>query len=126
MFSPEELLMSCCLHANLPLIQSQLQPSAPNLSLLKAKEKEKKRNQKRVFDSQHAVHDLDPLYPVDEVWVPDHNITYHVIVSHDLDSLDHSLDLDPLYPVDEVWVPDHNITDHVIVSRIHSYWDSQT
>ena len=82
MFSPEELLMSCCLRANLSLIQSQLQLPVPNFSLLKAKEKEKKRNQKRVFNSRHVVHDLEPLYPVDEVWLPDHNITGHVIVSH--------------------------------------------
>lgn len=32
-----------------------------------------------MFDSRHAVHDLDPLFPGDEVWVPDHNITGHVI-----------------------------------------------
>ena len=32
-----------------------------------------------MFDSRHAVHDLDPLYPGDEVWVPDHKITGHVI-----------------------------------------------
>ena len=76
-FSPAELLMSCCLHANLPIIQSQLQPSVPDFSLLKAREEERKRNQKRVFDSRYAVHDLDPLFPGDEVWVPDH-ITGHV------------------------------------------------
>ena len=47
-FSPAELLMSHCLHANLPVMQSQLQPSVPDFSLLKAKEEEKKRNQKSV------------------------------------------------------------------------------
>ena len=78
-FSPAELLTSHRLCANLPIIQSQLQPSVPDFSLLKAREEERKRNQKRVFDSRHAVHDLDPLFPGDEVWVPDHNITGHVI-----------------------------------------------
>ena len=74
-FSPAELLMSRRLCANLPIIQSQLQP---DFSLLKAREKERKRNQKRVLDSWHAVLDLDPLF-LDEVWVPDHNVTGHVI-----------------------------------------------
>ena len=32
-----------------------------------------------MFNSRYAVHDLDPLFPGDEVWVPDHNITGHVI-----------------------------------------------
>ena len=77
-FSPAEHLMSHHLRANLSIIQSQLQPSIPDFSLLKAKEEERKRNQKRVFDSRHAVHDLGPLFPGDEVWVPDHNTTGHV------------------------------------------------
>ena len=76
-FSPTTLLMSCCLRANLSVTQSQLQPSIPVFSLLKAKEEEKK-NQKRVFDSRHAVHDLRPLFP-DEEWVSDHNTTGHAI-----------------------------------------------
>ena len=40
-FSPAELLMSRRLHANLPKIQSQLQPPVPDFSLLKAREEEK-------------------------------------------------------------------------------------
>ena len=78
-FSPAELLMSRRLRTNLPIVQSQLQPSVPDLSLLKAKEEEGRKNQKRVFDSRHAVHDLHPLFPGEEVWVPDHNVTGHVI-----------------------------------------------
>ena len=78
-FSPAELLMNRRLRANLPIVQSQLQPSVPDFSLLKAKEEEKKRNQKRVFDSRHAVQDLDPLFPGDEVWIPDHKTTGHVV-----------------------------------------------
>ena len=50
-FSPAELLMSRRLCANLPIMQSQLQPSVPNFSLIKAREEERKSNQKRVFDS---------------------------------------------------------------------------
>ena len=78
-FSPAELLMNCRLRANLPIVQSQLQPSVPDFSLLKAKEEEKKRNQKRVFDSRHAVQDLDPLFPGDEVWIPDYKTTGNVV-----------------------------------------------
>ena len=78
-FSPAELLMNHRLRANLPIVQSQLQSSVSDFSLLKAKEGEKKRNQKRVFDSRHAVQDLDPLFPGDEVWIPDHKTTGHVI-----------------------------------------------
>ena len=47
-------------------MQSQLQLTVPNFSLLKAKEVEKKKNQKRVFDSQHAVNDL--LYSTKLWW----------------------------------------------------------
>ena len=54
--------MSHRLHANLPVTQSQLQPTVPDFSLLKAKEVEKKKNQKRVFGSRHAVHDLHLLF----------------------------------------------------------------
>ena len=32
-----------------------------------------------MFDSRHAVQDLDPLCPGDEVWIPDHNTTGHVV-----------------------------------------------
>ena len=71
--------MSHCLRTNLPIVQSQLQPSVPDFSLLKAKEEEGRKNQKRVFDSRHAVHDLHPLFPGEEVWVPDHNVTGQVI-----------------------------------------------
>ena len=78
-FSPAELLTSRHLCTNLPIIQSQLQPSVPDFSLLKAKEGEGRKNQKRVFDLRHAVHDLHPLFPGEEVWVPDHNVTGHVI-----------------------------------------------
>ena len=56
-----------------------MQPSVPDFSLIQAQEEEKRRNQKRVFDARHAVHDLDPLVPGDEVWVPDHNTTGNVI-----------------------------------------------
>ena len=73
-FGPAELLMSCHLHVNLPIIQSQLQPSVPDFLLLK-----ERRRTRRVFDSQHAVYDLDTLFPWDEVRVPNHNITSHVI-----------------------------------------------
>ena len=78
-FSPAELLMSHRLRTNLPIVQLQLQPSVPDFSLLKAKEEEGRKNQKRVLDSRHAVHDLHPLFPGEEVWVPDHNVTGHVI-----------------------------------------------
>ena len=66
-YSPAELLMSRHLHANLPITQSQLQPSVPEFSLIQAQKEERRRNQKRVFDARHAVQDLDPLVPGDEV-----------------------------------------------------------
>ena len=32
-----------------------------------------------MFDSRHAVQDLDTLFPGDEVWIPDHSTTGHVV-----------------------------------------------
>ena len=47
----------------------------PDFSLIQTQEEERRRNQKRVFDARHAVYNLDPLVPGDEVWVPDHYTT---------------------------------------------------
>ena len=92
-FSLAELLINCYLRANLPIVQSQLQPPA----LLKAKEEEKKKNQKRVFNSWHAVQDLDPIFPRDGVWI---------VITHYRTCC---------------W------TDCTqIISCINSYWDTQT
>ena len=98
-FSPAEILMSRRLCANLPIMQSQLQPSVPDFSLLKAREEERKRNQKRVFDSRHAVHDLKPASMQTTARHTFHHQTIDVHIDQQFR---------------EVWVPDHNITGHVI------------
>ena len=56
-FSPAELLMNRHLRANLPIVQSQLQPSVPDFSLLKAKEEEKRRKRKGTR-KEYLTHDM--------------------------------------------------------------------
>ena len=69
-YSPAELLMSHRLHTDLPATNAHLMPSVPNYLTVKAKEQEKWRKQKDVFDKRHAVQELDPLLPGEQVWIP--------------------------------------------------------
>ena len=78
-FSPPEMLISRQLHANLPMTHTQLLPSVPDFAMLKAKEEEQRMKQKSTFDCRHAVQDLDPLLPGEQVWVTDHNTTGNVV-----------------------------------------------
>jgi len=78
-FSPAEMLISRQLHANLPMTHTQLLPSVPDFAMLKAKEEEQRMKQKSTFDCRHAVQDLDPLLPSEQVWVTDHNTTENVV-----------------------------------------------
>jgi len=78
-FSPPEMLMSRRLHANLPMTHTQLLPSVPDFAMLKAKEEKQRMKQKSTFDRHHAVQDLDPLLPGEQVWVTDDNTTGNVV-----------------------------------------------
>ena len=66
-FSPSQLLMNHYLRTNLPMTEAQLQPQIPDFTIVKNKEVEQRRKQKKVFDSRHAARDLDPLLPREEV-----------------------------------------------------------
>ena len=59
----------------LPITDTQLQPHVPDFATIKAKEEEKK----ELFDSRHAVRDLDPLLPGEHVWIQDHNTEERVV-----------------------------------------------
>ena len=78
-FSPSQLLMNRRLRTNLLMTESQLQPQIPDFTIVKNKEEEQRRKQKKVFDSRHAAKDLDPILPGEEVWVRDHNTSGRVV-----------------------------------------------
>lgn len=78
-YSPAELLMSRRLRTDLPALSAHLMPSVPDYLTVKAKEQEKRKKQKDVFDKRHAVQELDPLLPGEQVWIPDHNSTGTVV-----------------------------------------------
>ena len=65
-FSPSELLMSRRLRTTLPMLESQLQPSVPEYSVVHEKETA---NIKRNFDVRHRANILDPLLPGQQVWI---------------------------------------------------------
>ena len=67
------------LRTNLPMTESQLQPQIPDFTIVKNKEEEQRRKQKKVFDSRYAARDLDPLLPGEEVWVRDQNTSGRVV-----------------------------------------------
>ena len=71
-FSPSQLLMNHWLCTNLPMTEAQLQPQIPDFTIVKNKEEEQRRKQKKVFDSRHAAKDLDPPLPGEEVWIITH------------------------------------------------------
>ena len=68
-FSPSELLMSRQLRTTLPMLESQLQPSVPEYSVIHEKETMRKANIKRNFDVRHRANILDPLLPGQQVWI---------------------------------------------------------
>jgi len=78
-YSPAELLMSRCLRTDFTATNAHIMPSAPKYLKVKAKEQEKQRKQKDVLDKCHAVQELDPLLPGEQVWIPDHNSTGTVV-----------------------------------------------
>ena len=70
-FSPSELLMNRKLRTTVPITREQRKPNVPDQALLKAREEEIKRNQKRNFDRRCGVRELPELNPGDLVWIPD-------------------------------------------------------
>ena len=69
-YSSAELLLFRCLHTVFTANNAHLMPSAPKYLTVKAKEQEKRRKQKDVFDKCHAIQELDPLLPGEQVWIP--------------------------------------------------------
>ena len=85
------------LRTNLPMTEAQLQPQIHDFTIVRNKEEEQRRKQK-VFDSRHAIRDLDPFLPGEEVWVRDHNTSGRVVEPpnqqhHDLTMCQFLLDL---------------------------------
>ena len=68
-FSPSELLMNRKLRTTLPILESQLQPSIPEYSVVSEKEAMRKANIKRNFDVRHRANTLDPLPAGQQVWI---------------------------------------------------------
>ena len=70
-YSPSELLLNQRLRTTVPITREQRKPKVPDQVSLQARKKEKKRNQKRNFDSRHGVRHLPELEQGDLVWIPD-------------------------------------------------------
>ena len=68
-FSPSELSMNRRLHTTLPILESQLQPSVPEYSVVCEKETMRKANIKRNFDVRHRANTLETLLPGQQVWI---------------------------------------------------------
>ena len=66
---PSELLMNTQLRTTLPILESQLQPSVPEYSVVCEKKTMRKANIKRNFDVRHRANTLDPLLPGQQVWI---------------------------------------------------------
>ena len=67
--SPSQLLMGRVLRTTVPTTRAQRKPRIPDLSLVKTKDQQIKRRQKKDFDSHHGARELPPLQPGDHVWV---------------------------------------------------------
>ena len=70
-FSPAQLLMSRQLRTTVPIVPSQLKPSVPDYTTVKAKDDMIKDRQKRNFDSHHGARELEPLSTGNKVWISD-------------------------------------------------------
>ena len=68
-YSPSQLLMGRVLRTTVPTTRAQRKPRIPDLSLVKTKDQQIKRRQKKDFDSHHGARELPPLQPGDHVWV---------------------------------------------------------
>ena len=68
-YSPSELLMNRRIRTTLPILDSQLQPSVPNYTVVCEKEAKLKSENKNNFDIRHHANVLDPLDPGQSVWI---------------------------------------------------------
>ena len=69
-YSPAELLMGRLLRSTVPTTRAQRKPRIPDLSEVRARDKQSKARQKRNHDKHHGARELPPLQPGDRVWIP--------------------------------------------------------
>ena len=67
------------LQTSLPITPSQLQPTVPDMSLVRERETRARQKQKDNFDQRHRAASLAPLSPGDDVWITDQE-TYGTVV----------------------------------------------
>ncbi|XP_062514332.1 uncharacterized protein K02A2.6-like [Corticium candelabrum] len=70
-YSPTELLMSRKLRMTVPIVETQLQPRAPDWTSLEKWEQKNKQAMKETFDERHKTKELPPLNPGTKGWIPD-------------------------------------------------------
>ena len=68
-FSPSQLLMGRVLRSTVPTTRSQREPQVPDLTTVRARDKQSKARQKRNYDAHHGARELSPLKPGDQVWI---------------------------------------------------------
>ena len=73
-YSPAELLMGRLLRSTVPTTRAQRKPRIPDLSEVRARDKQSKARQKRNHDKHHGARELPPLQPGDRVWIPQREI----------------------------------------------------
>ena len=63
--------MGCKLRTTLPSTTKQLEPSLPNTTKIREKERKMRARMKKNFDKRHGAKNLKPLSPGDPVWLPE-------------------------------------------------------
>ncbi|XP_037502968.1 uncharacterized protein LOC119377674 [Rhipicephalus sanguineus] len=70
-YSPTQLLMGRPLKTTIPKIDEALAPKWPSIFKVRKKDRAARKKQARNFNRHHAVRELRPLMPGDDVWVQD-------------------------------------------------------
>ena len=81
-YSPSQLLMGCNLRSTLPQISKFLEPSLPNVKILREREGMYRDKMKRHYDRRHRAKDLVELKPGEQVYLKKERKQYTVIRQH--------------------------------------------
>uniref|UniRef100_A0A3B1ISF7 Gypsy retrotransposon integrase-like protein 1 n=1 Tax=Astyanax mexicanus TaxID=7994 RepID=A0A3B1ISF7_ASTMX len=81
-YSPAQLLMGRQLRTTVPTLPSVLNPSLPDNTEVRFKEREKRVADQMHFNQRHRVRNLSKLFPGKQVWVTDQKVTGTVLGEH--------------------------------------------
>ena len=69
-YSPSQLLMGRLLRSTVPTTRAQREPRVPEMTEVRARDKQSKARQKWNHDTHRGARELQPLIPGDKVWIP--------------------------------------------------------